>query len=208
MSQAVMEKSIATPSGWMSLRLKPVVELTDDQFYELCQLNRELRLERTAEGRIIVMPPTGWETGDRNSEINYQFRHWAKQDHEGVATDSSTGFILPNGADRSPDAAWVRRERLTQLTAEQKRKFLPLCPDFVIELRSPNDRLDDLKAKMEEYIANGAGLGWLIDPEAQRVYIYRPNAEAEVLENPPEVSGDPELAGFVLDLREIWTPDI
>lgn len=208
MSQAVMEKSAAAPSGWMSLRLEPVIKLTDDQFFELCQLNRELRLERTAEGRMVVMPPTGWETGDRNSEINYQIRHWAKQDREGIVTDSSTGFKLPNGADRSPDSAWVRRERLAQLTAEQKRKFLPLCPDFVIELRSLSDSLDELREKMEEYIANGAQLGWLIDPEAQRVYVYRPNTEVEVLENPPEVSGDPELSGFVLDLREIWTPGI
>jgi Uma2 family endonuclease len=154
------------------------------------------------------MPPTGWETGDQNSEINYQVRHWAKRDRNGVATDSSTGFKLPSGADRSPDAAWVRRERLAQLTAEQKRKFLPLCPDFLIELRSQNDHLDDVKAKMEEYMANGAELGWLIDPKTRRVHIYRPGAETEILENPAQVSGDPELPGFVLDLREIWEPEI
>lgn len=154
------------------------------------------------------MPPTGWETGDRNSEINYQLRHWAKQDKNGVATDSSTGFKLPSGADRSPGAAWVRRKRLEQLTAEQRRKFLPLCPDFVVELRSPNDKLDDVKAKMDEYIANGALLGWLIDPQTRRVHVYRQNVEPEILENPLEISGEPELSGLLIDLREIWEPPV
>lgn len=208
MSQAVMEKTAVARSNWATLRLSPVIELSDEQFFQLCQINRDVRLERTAEGRIIVMPPTGGETGNRNHEINGQFYVWAKQEKSGAGFDSSTGFKLPSGADRSPDAAWVRRERLAQLTAEQKRKFLPLCPNFVIELRSPSDTLDDVKAKMNEYIANGAELGWLIDPEARCVHVYRPNTEVEILENPAEVSGDPELPGFVLDLREIWEPDI
>lgn len=188
--------------------MRPAVELTDDQFFHLCQINRDLRLERTANGDIIIMAPTGFVTGGRNIEISRQFANWARQDGRGVAADSSTGFKLPNGADRSPDTAWVLRTRLAQLPAEQKLKFLPLAPDFVIELKSPTDRLEDVQAKMVEYIENGVGLGWLINPETRRVHIYRPGQAVEVLENPPDVSGEPELTGFVLDLREIWEPNI
>lgn len=190
------------------LILEPPLTFTDEQFYDLCQRNRDLRFERTAEGEIIVMPPTGWETGDRNAEINMQLRHWAKTENNGVATDSSTGFRLPDGADRSPDAAWVSRERLAQLTREAKRRFLPLCPDFVIELMFPTDDLADVQAKMEEYIANGTQLGWLIEPEARRVYVYRPHTEVEILAQVAQVSGDPILPGFVLELAEIWEPNI
>lgn len=154
------------------------------------------------------MPPTGWETGERNSELTTQIRLWAKADGRGAASDSSTGFILPNKAERAPDAAWVRRERLAQLTAEQRRKFLPLCPDFAVELMSPSDKLLVVQAKMEEYIANGAQLGWLLDPDNRTVYVYRPNVPLETLENVLEVSGDPELPGFVLQLAEIWEPSI
>jgi len=212
MSQAVLQLEEQPLTQFSSskvvLRLPAGFELSDDEFFEICQANHELRMERTAKGEIIVMPPTGWETGDRNSEINMQFRQWAKREGSGVATESSTGFKLPNGADRSPDAAWVRRGRLAQLTAEQKRKFLPLCPDFVVELLSPTDKLEDGKAKMEEYLANGAQLGWLIDPDERRVYVYRPNTPVEMLENPESVSGDPELPGFVLQLTEIWQPNL
>jgi Uma2 family endonuclease len=186
------------------LRLKPVINLTDDQLVELCQLNSELRIERTAEGELLIMPPTVGETGAQESELNWQLRTWAKQDKTGVAFGSSAGFTLPNGAMRSPDAAWVRRSRLATLTRAQKQKFLPLCPDFVIELRSPSDSLRALQAKMEEYIANGAQLGWLLDPKERRAYIYRPQRQVERLENPATLLGDPELPGFVLDLREIW----
>ncbi|HLG14234.1 MAG TPA: Uma2 family endonuclease [Blastocatellia bacterium] len=182
--------------------------MTDDQFFALCQQNRDLRLERTAQGDIIVMPPTGFESGSHNSSITGQPYGWAKKDGTGVACDSSTGFTLPNGADRSPDVAWVRRKRLAQFTTEQKRKFLPLCPDFVVELRSPSDKLEDVQAKMREYIENGARLGWLIDPEARRVHVYRPGVAIEVLEGVLKVSGDPELRGFALDLREIWEPNV
>lgn len=186
------------------VRLQPVVDMTDDQFFEFCQINRELRMERTAQGELIVMPPAGWETGDRNSEINMQLRLWAKRDGTGTAVDSSTGFILPNTAVRSPDAAWVKKSRLAKLTAKQKKKFLPLCPDFAIELRSPTDNLRVLRSKMQEYLDNGAQLAWLIDPEQKRVYIYRPQAPIEQLQAPQTVSGDPVLVGFALDLREIW----
>jgi len=190
------------------VRLLPVITLTDEQLYELCQLNRELRIERTAQGDLLIMPPTGGETGDRNAELTMQLRLWAKRDQTGVALGSSTGFVLPNGAMRSPDVAWVRRSRLAALTKAQKQKFLPLCPDVVLELRSPSDSLSALQAKMEEYRANGAQLGWLIDPEAKRVYGYRPQGQVERLENPPTLVGDPVLPGLVLDLREIWYPDL
>ena len=188
------------------VRLKPVVNLTDDQLYEFCRLNPDLRIERTVKGELLLMPPAGFETSDRNSELDMQLRMWSKLDGTGVAVDSSAGFILPNGAMRSPDAAWVRRSRLSALTREQKQKFLPLCPDFVIELRSPSDTLNAVQAKMEEWIENGAQLGWLIDPQNRRVYIYRPQMAVESLENLLSLSGEPVLLGFALDLREIWEP--
>lgn len=209
MSEALMNPQPVEPQvGMMPNPLRLRLELTDEQFFEMCQANHDLRFERTAEGEVIIMPPTGWETGNRNQEIARQLGNWARQDQGGKAADSSTGFKLPNGADRSPDAAWVRRERLRQLSPEQREKFLPLCPDFAIELRSRTDDLDEIKAKMEEYLANGLRLGWLIDPTARRVYVYRPGREVEVLENPAQVSGDPELPGFVLEMAEIWEPTI
>jgi Uma2 family endonuclease len=188
--------------------LQPYPEMNDEQFFEFCQRNRDLRIERTAQGEVIIMPPTGGETGNRNAELNGQIRNWTKEDKTGKMFDSSAGFKLPNKADRSPDAAWVTRTRLAQLSLEQKRKFIPLCPDFVVELRSPSDELEKVKAKMDEYLANGARLGWLIDPETRQVHIYRPNTPVEILDNPQQVSGDPELPGFVLELQEIWEPDI
>lgn len=206
MSEAILEQPIAT--DLVVLHLRPALEMTDEQFFLLCQQNRDLRLERTAQGDLIVMPPTGWTTGSRNAEITRQFVNWAKADGMGVATDSSTGFTLPNGAVRAPDAAWVRRERLAALTHEQKEKFLPFCPDFVIELRSPTDKLATVQAKMAEYIANGAELGWLLDPETRRVYVYRTDTSVEVVEQAEAISGAPLLAGFTLDLREIWQPNI
>jgi Uma2 family endonuclease len=209
MSQTLVEVSAApVAQPFAVLRMRPAVELSHDQFFELCQINRELRLERTAEGDIIVLPPSGFETGNRNHEIARQLGNWTIKDGTGVASDSSGGFILPNGADRSPDAAWIKRERLSQLTPEQKKKLLPLCPDFVIELRSPSDRLEALQAKMEEYIENGVRLGWLIDPQTKSVNVYRTGESVEVLRDVLQVSGEPELPGFVLDLREIWNPDI
>jgi Uma2 family endonuclease len=211
MSQAIIEPPIIEPprrvSPWM-LHLRPAVELTDDQFFHLCQINRDLRLERTAEGDLIVMPPTGGETGNRNSDITAQVHNWTKRDGSGAAFDSSTGFKLPNGADRSPDAAWVVRTRLAELTPEQKQKFLPLPPDFAIELKSPTDVFEDVQEKMDEYIQNGVRLGWLINPETRQVHIYRPGRSVEIMDNPLEISGDPELPGFILDLREIWEPNI
>jgi Uma2 family endonuclease len=186
------------------LRLRPAVNLTEDQFFELCQINRDLRIERNAAGELLIMTPVGWETGDRETESATQLRNWAKRDGTGVATGSSTGFRLPNTATRAPDAAWVLRSRLEQVPPERRKQFLPLCPDFVLELRSPSDRLSDVQDKMQEYIANGARLGWLLDPESRQVYVDRPDAPVERLDNPGTVSGDPVLPGFVLNLREVW----
>ncbi len=186
------------------LRLRPVVDLTGDQLLELSSLNGDLRLELTAKGELIIMPPTGTETGDRDSEINMQLRLWTKHDGTGVAFSSSTGFTLPNGAIRSPDASWVLLSRIEALTAEQYRKYAPLCPDFVIELHSPSDSLRAAQEKMREYLENGARLGWLMDPEHKRIYVYRPDTLVRELENPETVSGEPVLPGFTLNLREVW----
>lgn len=194
------------PTSRMVMTMTDGEVMTDDQFFEFCQMNRDLRIERSAEGEIIIMPPAGGETGGRNAHLNFFVNQWARQDGRGITFDSSTGFILPNGATLSPDAAWVRRERLVALTPEQKRKFLPLCPDFVIELQSPSDTLTSLKRKMQEYITNGAQLGWLLVPDTKDVYIYRSGYEPEQLTNPQQISGDPLLPGFVLNLAEIWDP--
>jgi Uma2 family endonuclease len=190
------------------VRLRPVIELTDDQLFELCQINPELWIERTAEGDLVIMPPEGWETGNRSMTLGTLLTQWAWQDGTGVTSGSSAGFILPNGAMRAPDAAWVLHSRLAALTPEQKQKFLPLCPDFVVEIRSPTDRLSTVEAKMQEYIDNGARLGWLIDPTSRVVYVYRPNQPVERLENPTTISGEPVLRGFVLNLQRIWEPGL
>jgi Uma2 family endonuclease len=190
------------------LHTRPALEMDEEQFFEFCQLNREWRIERSAEGDLEVMVPTGYETSDRNAEITMQLRLWAKRDSTGVAADSNGGFILPNGAMRSPDASWLRREQLADLTAEQKQRFLPICPDFVIELRSPSDPLEPIEAKMREYGENGARLGWLIDPEERKVHVYRPKDQVETAYKPDKVSGDPILPGFVLDLKPIWEPGL
>lgn len=186
------------------LNLHPSIELTDEQFLQLCQQNRDLRLERTAEGELIIMPPTGWETGNRNSRLTQRLGNWTDADGTGLAFDSSTGFKLPNGADRSPDASWVKRERLVALNPDPA-KFLPIAPDFVAELRSATDNLEKLQRKMQEYIDNGVRLGWLIDPQNQRVEIYRPQQEVEILLAPTSLSGEDVLPGFMLDLAQILT---
>ncbi|MBI2876469.1 MAG: Uma2 family endonuclease, partial [Candidatus Tectomicrobia bacterium] len=150
------------------------VGLSDEQFHRLCQNNRDLRIELTAQGELIIMPPTGSKTGWRNAKIIHRLTAWAEQDRSGLTFDSSTGFTLPNGAKRSPDAAWIRRERWEALTEEEQEGFAPICPDFVLELRSPADKLSMVQDKMHEYMENGAQLGWLIDPKERRVYVYRP----------------------------------
>ena len=206
MSQVLAEPQVS--QTYITLRLSPAIEITDDEFFAFCQLNRDLRFERTAAGDIIVMAPTGGETGNRNADITAQLVTWTKRDGTGAAFDSSTGFKLPNGADRSPDGSWVRKSRLAALTHEQKLKFLPLCPDFVIELLSPTDTLAVTQAKMSEYLENGAQLGWLIDPEMRRVHVYRPHQAAVIMGDVFEIVADPELPGFILDLREIWEPNV
>ncbi len=190
------------------VRMPPsVVEMNDDQFFYFCQVNKELRIERTAEGDILIMAPEGSGSGQRDAETTVQLGNWAKRNRTGVVFGSSAGFTLPNGAVRSPDAAWLLKSRLKPFSKQEREKFLPLCPDFVIELKSPSDRLVDLKNKMAEYIENGARLGWLLDPDACQVFVYRPGRAVEVLNHPESVSGDPELPGFVLDLKDIWEPE-
>src|SRR5215813_3155141 len=175
-----------------------------EQFEQLCRDNREIRMELTSRGELVLMPPTGSKTGARNMEIGRQLANWTKADGGGLCFDSSTGFRLPNGARRAADAAWIARERRRALTVEQQEGFAPLCPDFVIELRSRSDDLPPLQEKMREWIDNGAALAWMIDQMRKRVFVYRPDKRVEVLEAPVSISGDPVLPGFVLDLAEIW----
>ncbi|MGH9379580.1 MAG: Uma2 family endonuclease [Thermoanaerobaculia bacterium] len=190
----------------LKLEFGDTLHLSDDELFELCARNRDLRIERTAAGNLIVMSPTGARTGTRNAALTAAVWNWTAQDATGAAFDSSTGFRLPNGAMRSPDVAWVLRSRLEPLSAEEKEKFLPLVPDFVIELLSPSDERTEALEKMEEWRDNGARLGWLIDPIERRVHVYRPGQAVEVLEQPSQLSGDPELSGFVLNLQPIWQP--
>jgi Uma2 family endonuclease len=178
--------------------------VTPEQFEELCRKYRKLRLELTSTGELIVMPPTGSQTGRRNAHLTYQLTAWTEKDATGVCFDSSTMFALPNNARRSPDASWVRRERWDRLSESLQEGFAPICPDFVVELRSRTDRRRFLLNKMSEYIANGAQLGWLIDPFERRVYVYKPGHEVVILDNPETVSGDPLLPGFKLDLTKLW----
>jgi len=180
------------------------IDLTDEQFFQLCQNNRDLKFERTATGEVIIMPPTGSETSERNAELTYQLRAWSRQNQLGKSFDSSGGFKLPNGAERSPDASWVQMERWNALTPVEKERFAPLCPDFVVELMSRSDSTEKTRAKMREYIDNGARLGWLINRQQQQVEIYHPNGEVEILQCPQILSGEDVLPGFVLDLAEIW----
>jgi Uma2 family endonuclease len=187
----------------LTLTLDPVVRLTHEQFYELCKVNHDLRLERSSTGELILMPPTGWESGRQNSKLNLRVGTWAEQDGTGLVFDSSTGFSLPNGADRSPDVAWVEKSRIEAI-APDPAKFLPLAPDFVIELRSATDKLTTLERKMAEYRDCGVRLGWLIDPQEKRVQIYRFGRPTEYLNQPEQLSGEDVLPRFVLTLTEIW----
>lgn len=187
------------------LNMPPVARLSDEQFYQICQANRDLRLELTVDGELIIMPPTGGETGKINSDLIADLVIWNRQAKLGIVFDSSTGFKLPNGAKRSPDAAWIPVAKWNNLTTDEKQKFLPLCPDFVIELRSPTDNLVTLQNKMQEYIANGTVLGWLINPQDKQIEIYRLGKEVELLNSPQSISGERTLSGFVLNLESIWS---
>jgi Uma2 family endonuclease len=199
-----MLSTATSSSAPLLVRLHPVVNMTDAQFFDFCQLNRELHIERTATGDLIIMPPTGSATGGRNFKLTQQLANWTDQDGTGIGFDSSTGFTLSNGAQRSPDAAWIKLDRWNQLTEDQQERFAPISPDFVVELRSPSDSLTDLQAKMQEYIENGIQLGWLIDRPQRQVFIYRANASVEQLDNPDSLNGESVLPGFVLDLSKIW----
>ena len=179
--------------------------VTLEQFEELCRKYGKLRLELTSTGELIVMPPTGAETARENSNLTYQLEAWSRQDRTGVCFGNTAGFILPNGAIRSPDASWIKRERWDSLSEQQRKKFARFCPDFAVEIRSPSDTLTDLYLKMFEYLENGMSLGWLIDPFKRQVYVYRPNEQTVVLENPEMVSADPLLPGFTLNLTELWS---
>ncbi|MCG6134545.1 MAG: Uma2 family endonuclease [Nostoc sp. LLA-1] len=188
----------------LTLQLPANLQFTDDEFAQVVAANKDLRLELSAEGELVIMSPTGGETGTRNFEIYIDLGIWNRQYKLGKAFDSSTGFKLPNGATRSPDASWIKIERWESLTPQQRKKFLPLCPDFAVELVSETDDLADTQAKMREYLANGLQLGWLINPRDQQVQIYRPHQPVEVLQSPTSLSGEDVLPGFVLNLQLIF----
>ena len=190
------------PSELIALTHRTV---TPEEFEQLCAEYDEWRLELTSTGELIVMPGTSLQTGRRNANLTSQLVVWTEKDATGVCFDSSAMFALPNNARRSPDASWVKSEKWDNLSETQQDSFAPICPDFVVELRSKSDRLQFLRNKMTEYIANGASLGWLIDPFNRQVYVYRPNEEVVTLINPESVSGDPLLPGFKLDLTEVWS---
>lgn len=181
--------------------LKP---MNDDEFFDFCQRHKDLRIEMEKDGEIIITPPTGSETGIKNFKLTTKFGNWIEKDGSGVGFDSSTGFRLPNGAKRSPDLSWMTLEKWNAIPAAKRKKFAPACPDFVVELRSETDSLEKLQLKMEEYIENGASLGWLIDAGKRRVYVYTQNKNVKILNNPTQISGEPLLKGFTLNLKEIW----
>jgi Uma2 family endonuclease len=178
--------------------------MTDDEYYDFCQRYDGFRVERMSDGSVVIMPPAGWESGFQNSELSAQLRNWAKQDGRGKAFNSNTEYLLPDGSALSPDASWVSQKKIDQVPTNRRKKFPHICPDFVVELMSPSDRLNSAKAKMRQWIRNGVELGWLIDPHRKQVFLYRPNSEMEILESPSQVTGEGPVAGFVLDLKEIW----
>ncbi|MEB3123205.1 MAG: Uma2 family endonuclease [Snowella sp.] len=195
---------VQSPSVPLTIHFPWITSMTVQEFYEFCLANRDLRIERNANGEVVIMPPVFSDTGNRNMKISQQLANWSDQDGSGESFDSSAGFTLPNGATRSPDASWIRLERWNTLTDDQKASFAPICPDFVIELRSSSDTLSSLQEKMQEYLSNGISLGWLIDRKNRQVYVYRPHQDVEILDNPETVKGDPELPGFGLQMAKIW----
>jgi Uma2 family endonuclease len=192
-------------SSPLVLQIPSSMQMTDEQFFDFCQMNRDLRIERNKFGELVIMPPTGSETGNREVNISGQLWVWSEQDGTGITFSSSTGFKLSTGAERSPDASWIKLERWNALSSEQQQKFAPICPDFVVELKSASDRLQTLKEKMEEYMNEpGIQLGWLIDRKQRKVYIYRPGLPEECLDNPATVSGELVLPGFILNMSKVW----
>jgi Uma2 family endonuclease len=187
------------------LILNPELRMSDDEYFDFCMANPDVRFERTAQGEIIIVPPAGLESDHRNVDVSIQLGTWAKRDGGGKTSGPSAEFILPSGAAYSPDAAWTSNEHLAQFTKEQKRKFLRLCPEFVVEVMSPSDRLKAAKSKMADWMANGVQLGWLIDGDNQTVYIYRAGqSDPETRTGIQKLAGEGPVAGFELDLTEIW----
>jgi Uma2 family endonuclease len=187
-----------------TIDFSPITALTDEQFDLLCEANPEIKFERTPTGELVIMPPTGGETGMNNATLISRFVVWNEQTSLGKVFDSSTCFRIPGGGDRSPDVAWVEKSRWDALTPEQQRKFPPICPDFALELLSPSDNLKTTQAKMQEYLSCGIWLGWLINPEDKQVEVYRPGQEVEVLRSPSTVSGESVLPEFTLELEWMW----
>ena len=199
MSTAVQQDSVL-----YTFDVRPL-KMTDRAFYDFCQSNKDFRFEMDKRGNLIIMPPTFLETSRKNAKINFYLVAWAEKDKTGIAFESNGMFTLPNGAKRAPDAFWILKERYFALSQQDREeKFAPICPDFVIELRSKSDNLRKLQNKMREYIENGARLGWLIDPSEKRVHAYRADKTVEVFDNPTTVSGEDVLKDFELDLTEIW----
>lgn len=180
--------------------------MTRQDYHAFVAANPELRIERSARGEVVIMPPAPTRSGYQNGEISGRLLDWSLKDGRGIAFDSSAGFDLPNGSNRSPDASWILKSRVSLLTPDERNEYWPICPDFVVELRSKSDRLADVQEKMREYLDNGAQLGWLIDPIERKAHVYRPGSPPEILEEPAAIQGDPELPGFTLDLAEIWNP--
>ncbi|PZV05636.1 MAG: hypothetical protein DCF32_10885 [Leptolyngbya sp.] len=187
-----------------TIKLQPALTMTDEQFYQLCITNPDLKFERNAQGDLLIMSPTGGETGNRNVELATEFVLWNRQHRLGVVFDSSTGFKLPGGGDRSPDVAWVEQSRWDALNPEQRQKFPPIAPDFVLELLSPSDRLSVVQTKMQEYMASSVRLGWLINSSSRQVEVYQSGQAPELLNNPTHLSGEPVLPGFVLNMALVW----
>lgn len=188
----------------LTISLDTIFELTDDKLFELCQKNGDLRIERNAQGYLAIMAPEGSDTGMRSSGLNGQLWVWNERKKLGVTFSSSAGFILPNGAMRSPDVSWIIKDRWDAISSEQQAKFAPICPDFVIELMFPSDNLSITQAKMQEYQANGTKLGWLINRRDQQVEIYRIGQPLEILQAPSHLSGEAVLPEFILSMESIW----
>lgn len=196
--------NVALPEIDQPVRLRFERPMTDEELMQFCAANEMVRVERDANGELILMSPSGSGTGQKNSELIYQLAAWAREANSGVVFDSSAGFTLPDGSMRSPDAAWIAWPRWNALSEKQKEGFAPICPEFVIELRSPSDGLAELQAKMKLWVANGAEVAWLVDPSRKVVEVYRVGWEVEVVEGGSAVEGDGPVAGFVLELGRVW----
>jgi Uma2 family endonuclease len=199
-----MQIVLNMPDSQAPFSVRPKHRMTSDEFWDFCEANADFRAELTSEGEIVIVPPTSIESGYRSGDVYAQLRNWARIDGRGRACDSSTMYALPNGALRSPDASWIAGSRLKLLTQDQKRRFAPICPDFVVEVMSPSDRLSRAQAKMDEWIENGTQLGWLIDPDRRAVYVYRPKQEVQLFVSAVQIIGVTPVDGFVLDLTPVW----